>query len=72
MCLIPNCYLPTIDKIQGFCVSECDNLESVSGILNPCVVYRVTYFVDESFFGCPLFGHMVGGSQPCVDLLENY
>ena len=32
----------------------------------------VTYFVDESFLGCPLFGHMVGGSQPCVDLLENY
>ena len=29
---------------------------------------RVTYFVDESFLGCPLFGHMVGGSQPYVDL----
>ena len=28
-----------------------------------------TYFVDESFLGCPLFGHMVGGSQPCVVLL---
>ena len=30
----------------------------------------VTYFVDESFLGCPLFGHMVRGSQPCVDLLR--
>ena len=31
---------------------------------------RVTYFVDESFLGCPMFGHTVGGSQPCVDLLR--
>ena len=25
---------------------------------------------DESFLGRSLFGHMVGGSQPCVDLLR--
>ena len=30
---------------------------------------RVTYFVDESFLGCPLFGHMVGGAFESVALL---
>lgn len=41
-------------------------------IVKPCICSQNAQNLQryESFLGCPLFGHMVEGSQPCVDLLR--